>query len=150
MNEALEEIQEGVKVGGVLVQSIRFADDQVLISHSQRGLQRIMDALQQTSEKYNMRINTKKTKVMRMPGRKGVRLRIEVNDKELEMVAQFCYVGSMVIEDCRSEREIRRRIALAKEAFSSKKDRMCGSLSLQLKKMHSQSICCMEYRIVWK
>jgi len=34
MNEALEDLQEGVKVGGVLVQSIRFADDQALVSHS--------------------------------------------------------------------------------------------------------------------
>ena len=71
-----------------------------------------------------------------MPGKKGSRLRIVVNDKELELVTQFCYLGSMVTEDCRSEREIRRRIALAKETFSRKKD-----LSLQLKKMHSQSIC---------
>jgi len=40
----------------------------------------------------------------------------------------------MVTEDCRCECEVRRRIALAKEAFNKKKDLMCGSLSLQLKK----------------
>jgi len=56
INEALEDIQEGVKVGGVLIPAIQFV----------RGLQVIMDALQDTSEKYNMTINTKKTKIMRM------------------------------------------------------------------------------------
>jgi len=53
-------------VGGVLIPAIRCADDQAMVSHTVRGLQVIMDALQNTSEKYNMRINTKKTKIMRM------------------------------------------------------------------------------------
>jgi len=65
INKALEDIQEGVKVGGVLIPAIRFADDQAMVSHTVRGLQ-VMDALQDTTEKYNMRINTKKTKIMRM------------------------------------------------------------------------------------
>ena len=56
-NEALENIQEGVKVGGVLIPAIRFTDDQAVISRTVRGLQVIMDALQDTSEKYTMRIN---------------------------------------------------------------------------------------------
>jgi len=43
-----------------LVKSIRFADDQAMVSRTRCGLQRIMDVLQQTSEKYNMRINLKK------------------------------------------------------------------------------------------
>ena len=43
-------------MGGVLIPAIQFV----------RGLQVIMDALQDTSEKYNMTINTKKTKIMRM------------------------------------------------------------------------------------
>ena len=63
INEALEDIQEKVKVGGVLIPAIRLADDQAMVSHTVRGLQVIMDALQVTSEKYNMRINTKKTKI---------------------------------------------------------------------------------------
>ena len=41
---------EGVKVGGVLIPAIRFAVDQAMVSHTVRGLQVIMDALQDTSE----------------------------------------------------------------------------------------------------
>jgi len=98
------------KIQHCRIQNFRFADDQAMVSHTQCGLQRIMDALQHTSEKYNMRINVKKTKVMRMPGRKGRKLRIVVNGKELESVTQFCYLGSMVTEDCRCECEVRRHI----------------------------------------
>jgi len=94
-----------------------------------------------------MKINVRKTTVMRMPERKDKKLRIMVNGNKLESVTQFCYLGSMVTEDSRSKREARRRIALAKEAFNKKK--VCGSLSLQLKKTRSQSIC-VEYSVVWK
>jgi len=85
---------------------------------------------------------------MRMPERKNRKLGIMVNGKELESVTQFCYLESMVTENCRSECKVRRRIALAKEAFNKKKDLVCGSPSLQLKK-HSQSIR-MECCTVWK
>jgi len=85
-------------------------------------LQVTMDALQDTSEKYNMRINTKKT------------MKITVSGQNLERVKQFCYLGSLVTEDCRSCHDVRRRIALGKEAFDKKNDLMRGSLSLHLKK----------------
>jgi len=49
-------------------------------------------------------------------------------------VKQFCYLGSLVTEDGRSCCEVRRRIALGKEAFNKKKDLMQKSLSLHLRK----------------
>jgi len=89
-------------VGGVLIPATRFADDQAMVSHTVRGLQVIMDALQDTSEKYNMRINTKKTKIMRMSTVEGRTMKITVNGQNLERVKQFCYFGSLMTEDCRS------------------------------------------------
>ena len=47
-----------------------------MVSHTVRGLKVIMDALQDTSEKYNMRINTKKTKIMRMSTVEGRTMKI--------------------------------------------------------------------------
>ena len=77
-----------------------------------------------------MRINVKKTKVMRMPGRNNWQ-KVDnsghrTSGKKLESVT----LGRMVTEDCRSECEVRRRVALAKEAFNKKKDFICGSISL--------------------
>jgi len=71
-------------VGGVRIPAVRFADDQAMVSHTVRGLQIIMDALQNTSEKYNMRINTKKTKVIRISQVEGRPIRIKVNGQNLE------------------------------------------------------------------
>src|SRR6218665_1079905 len=40
MREAIEEMTEGIKVGGQLTNALRFADDQAMIAASQKGLQR--------------------------------------------------------------------------------------------------------------
>ena len=89
-------------------------------------LQVTMDALQDTSEKCNIRINTKKkkTKIMRMSTIEGRTMKITVNGQNLERVKQFCYLRSLVTDDCRSCHEVRRRIALGKEAFNKKSDLM--------------------------
>jgi len=104
-------------VGGVLIPAIPFADDQAMVSHTVRGLQVIMDALQATSEKYNMRINTKKTKITRMSTVEGRTMKVTVSGQNLERVKQFCYLGSLVTEGCRSCHDVKRRIALEKEAW---------------------------------
>jgi len=61
-------------------------------------------------------------------------MKITVNEQNLERVKQFCYLRSLVTEDCRSCHDARRRIVLEKEAFNKKSDLMRGSLSLHLKK----------------
>src|SRR5688572_20798489 len=63
VREALEEMNEGVKMGGRLIKALRFADDS---AHSQKGLQRLIDRLNTISTEYEMKINTKKTKVMKV------------------------------------------------------------------------------------
>jgi len=101
MNKALEDLK-GVKVRGVRIPAIRFADDQSMVSHTVRGLQVKMDALQNTSEKYNMKINTNKTKVMRMSQAEERPIRIKVIGQNLERVEKFYYLGSLITEDGRS------------------------------------------------
>ena len=64
IREALEDIEEGITVGGQLIPAIRFADDQAMIASSEVGLQIIMDQLEQVSLQYGMKINVKKTKVL--------------------------------------------------------------------------------------
>ena len=91
-----------------------------------------------------MRINTKKTKIMRMSTVEGRTMKITVNGQNLEKVKQFYYLGSLVTEDCRSCHDIRRRIALGKEAFNKKSDLMPS-----LEETYGESIC-LECCSVWK
>ena len=38
MEEAMEESEEGVKVGGYLLRDVRFADDQGMVANTEKGL----------------------------------------------------------------------------------------------------------------
>src|ERR1043165_5233538 len=64
-----------------------------------------------------MKINIKKTKVMRISKRGEETINITLNGEEIEQVKKFCYLGSVVTEDARCHEEIKRRIALGKDAF---------------------------------
>jgi len=134
ITEALENSEDGVRVGGTQVNAVRFADDQAMVSSSNAGLQRIMDSLNRTSGEYGMKINIKKTKTMRISRTEGRKLTITINGIKLEQVSQFCYLGSVITEDCRCHTEIKRRIAMGKEKFTKRGELLRGNLNLDLKK----------------
>ena len=57
--EAIEDVDEVLKVGGQLhvLQMIKFADDQAVVADTERGLQRMMDKMNQSVERHGMKIN---------------------------------------------------------------------------------------------
>ena len=61
-------------------------------------------------------------------------VKITIDGKELEQVGKFCYLGSMITTDARCHVEIKRRIAMGKDAFYKRKELMRGKLNKNLKK----------------
>jgi len=43
VREALQDLEEGVKVGGKLIKALRFTDDQAMVAGKEDDLQRMMD-----------------------------------------------------------------------------------------------------------
>jgi hypothetical protein len=86
MAEAMEGVQEGIKVGGKLLNDVRFADDLGVVAGSERGLQKIWDRLNVTAEQYGMKINVKKTKVMKVSQTTGGKVTIMINGYEIEQI----------------------------------------------------------------
>lgn len=63
MNKAMENQNDGVKVGRQIVQAaVKFADDQPMVANTNGSFQRIMESLHKTSEDYGMKKNIKKRK----------------------------------------------------------------------------------------
>ena len=81
MREAIEEMTEGITVEGQLTNALRVANDQAKIAASQKGLQQMMDQLNKISEEYDMKINTKKTKIMRISSGKERTVKISIDEK---------------------------------------------------------------------
>ena len=63
---ALAEIEhlDGIKVGGVNVNNIRYADDTVLIADSQEKLQALITTAQEAGERRGLKINTRKSETL--------------------------------------------------------------------------------------
>src|SRR6476619_6754958 len=48
MKEALENVEEGIRVGGKLIRDVKYADDQETVANTKAGLQSWMDSLNTT------------------------------------------------------------------------------------------------------
>ena len=56
--------KEGIQIGGRQVNTLRYADDTVLLAGNVEELQNMITKVKETSEKYGLQLNAKKTKVM--------------------------------------------------------------------------------------
>ena len=72
-----------------------FADDVALISTSPRGLQAQLNSLKECCDRLKLTVNQSKTKIMvfRKGGFLGAKERWYLEDRELEVVNSYCYLG---------------------------------------------------------
>jgi exonuclease III len=134
MVEAMEGVEDGVRVGGEMVQDVRFADDQAMASGEEEGLQRIMNRLNETAKKYDMKINVKKTKVMVVSKDEGKTINITIDGQRVEQVKSFRYLGSLISEDGRCINEVKARIGMAKDAFNKMRELLTKKMKTKVKK----------------
>ena len=80
-----------------------------------------------------MEMNVEKTKVMRI-SRQPFTVTIMIDQKQLENVECFKYLGSILTNDGRCTCEIKSRIAMAKASFNKKKTLLTSKWDLNLRK----------------
>jgi len=125
--------ENGFQIGGHNITNIRYADDTVLLAESVEELQRLLDVVVEESEKKGLAINCKKTECLVATKRKQIpRCLLKVKNQNIKQVSSFNYLGSTISEDARCVNEIKRRIILAKSAFS-KLDKILRNVSLSMK-----------------
>ena len=125
-NEIFKESDElpGIKLLGEYINNLRYADDTVLLAESEEELQKLVDAVKEGSLKFGLEMNTKKTKTMiiRRDVNDGSKVEIKVDGVILEQVESYQYLGQLITEDGRCEKDIRRRISIAKTNFLKMKN----------------------------
>ena len=70
-----------------------------MLAGSLSDLQRMMDRLTMVSVNYNMKINTKKTNVLRVSKGSESAIKIVFAGEIREQVKEFCYLGNMISDD---------------------------------------------------
>ena len=95
--EALDGLRD-FKIGGQIIQNVKYADDLVLMAKEETVLQGMIDKLIETGRCYGMEMNVEKTKVMRI-SRQPTPVTIMIDQKQLENVECFKYLGSILTND---------------------------------------------------
>ena len=114
-NAGLDKMEIGLRIGGRLVNNVRFADDTTLISTAKSGLIQLLRSVKQESEKYGLYLNLGKTRVMTT----GNMDEFIINGEKIEQVESFIFLGSNVnkVADC--GQEIQRRLTLGRTAMTN-------------------------------
>ena len=73
-----------------------FADDQVVIADREDNLQRAAHKINQIITEYGLTISVQKTKSMAFRGRDPVKTKIVIDNKIIEQVNLFNYLGNMI------------------------------------------------------
>ena len=60
----LEEAQAGIKIAGRNVNNLRYADDTTLMAESEEELKSLLMKVKEKSEKFGLKLNIQKTKIM--------------------------------------------------------------------------------------
>ena len=63
-NTGLEVTQAGIKIAGININNLRYADDTTLMAESEKELKSLLMKVKEESEKVGLKINIQKTKIM--------------------------------------------------------------------------------------
>ena len=63
-NAGLEEAQAGIKISRRNINNLRYADDTTLMAESEEELKKLLMKVKKDSEKFGLKVNIQKTKIM--------------------------------------------------------------------------------------
>uniref|UniRef100_A0A8D9A4P5 Craniofacial development protein 2 n=1 Tax=Cacopsylla melanoneura TaxID=428564 RepID=A0A8D9A4P5_9HEMI len=134
VRESIGSEENGIQIGERRINNLRYADDLVLISTTKNGLTQQMRKLYEKSKEYSMKINIKKSKVMRVSKNEASRVNnIVIENEKYDEVTKYKYLGAEITKDAKCEVEIKKRIAMAKNAFWNHRDMMRRNVSRKTK-----------------
>ena len=110
MRKALESTETGIKIGGQVIDNMRYADDTTLVEDTEHGMKELIKRVKDESEKARLYLNIKKTKLMTTDNI----TEFKIDDEHIEIVESFIFVGNQITRNGGSDSEIRRRIGLAR------------------------------------
>ena len=111
----------------------------------EKVLQNMIDKLIESGRCYGMELNVEKTKLMRI-SRQPLPVKIIVDQKQLENVECYKYLGSILTNDGRCTCEIKCSIPMAKAAFNKKRALFTSTLDLELRK---KLVKCYIWSYIW-
>ena len=113
-NAWLDEAQAGIKIAGININNLRYADDTTLLAESEEELKSLLMKLKEESEKVGLKINIQKTKIMAS----GPITSWQIDGETVETVTDFILGGSKITADGDCSHEIKRCFLLGRKAIT--------------------------------
>ena len=113
------EDMEGFRIGGKVANNLRYVDDTVILAESEQQLHQLINAVVTDGELKGPYLNSTQSFTMVFSKAKvNPACSVSVQGNVLGQVQSFVYLGSLFTSDARSDKEIRRRIGIAKFTFT--------------------------------
>ena len=125
----------GIGIGGVNINNLRYADDILLIAGTEEELQDLVSTINEESGNMGLSLNIKKTERMVISKKKDLpTCDIKLNNKTLEQVHNFKYLGTWISADGKCKTEVTARIMQEKKAFGQMKHLLINqSISIKVR-----------------
>ena len=114
-NTGLDEEQAGIKIAGRNINNLSYADDTTLMAESEEELKSLLMKLKDKSEKVDLKLNIRKTKIMAS----GPITSWQIDGETVETVADFNFWGSKITADGDCSHAIKRRFLLGRKVTTN-------------------------------
>ncbi|XP_063364409.1 uncharacterized protein LOC134653055 isoform X1 [Cydia amplana] len=114
MDSSLQDLRNdecGLKMSGLPVKCLLYADDLVLLASSGEELQEMVTRMHGSFERKGMKINVSKTKVMVFEKEENMtNCEILIGQERVQQVKEFVYLGTLFTRDGKHDKDIERRV----------------------------------------
>lgn len=107
------------------INELMFADDMAIVSDSEKNLQHNLEVLEKELQKINLKINIVKTKSM-VVSRENKTHSIKLQGKQIEQVESFKYLGSIIQNNGKIDKEINDRMGKTGRIYNMMKTTFLG------------------------
>ena len=114
-NAGLEEAQARIKIAGRNVSNLRYPDDTILMAESEEELKSLLMKMKEESEKFDLKLNIQKTKIMAS----GPITSWQIDGETVETVSDFIFWGSKITADGDCSHEIKRCLLLGRKIMTN-------------------------------
>ena len=114
-NSGREEAQAGIKIAGRNINNLRYADDRTLMAESEEELKSLLMKMKEESEKFGLKLNIQKTKIMAS----GPITSWKIDGETAETVADFIFLGSKITADGDCSHEIKICLLLGRKVMAN-------------------------------
>ena len=94
-NARLDEAQAGIKLAGRNINNFKYADDTTLMAESEEELKNLLMKVKEESEKFGLKLNIQKTKIMAS----GPIPSWQIDRETMETITDFIFLGSKITAD---------------------------------------------------